>query len=460
MGIFGFRATGFRAIGFRTTGFRAIGVLRRPLADALSYLAENKGPLDTAILSERLSDIAKGLILSTRHTETARIDLVCAAFKVPTSTAKPDRGISLMGSNFARTVARLRQDKKVLVGDENVASGTQQRQALRQSNRQQDRQGPRRTPWKRRSDGSAAWNAQGGGAGPSSAYPAGPRNNNGNNSQGQQGMDFHSLASARQVWCTITSDGDAWVLRAVEGYRITFLDNPERRVPPPPTAFSETEKGLVDELVDELLQKGAIRPILPGNALFVSNLFLVSKRGTDKRRPVINLKRLNEHIPDQKFKMEGWMEVKETVFEGCFFARIDLKDAYLSVRIHEDSQPYLTFQWRGQLFCWSRLPFGLKSSPRVFTKLLKPVVAALRREGISLIVYLDDFLLVAASAAAVEAHAKRTCQLLESLGYTVNVEKSQLEATQRVVFLGYCIDSVSLKLSVPTDETLHVGSSG
>ena len=42
--------------------------------------------------------------------------------------------------------------------------------------------------------------------------------------------------------------------------------------------------------------------------------------------------------------MEGWMEVKEAVFPGCFFARIDLKDAYLSVLMHEESQPYLAFQ--------------------------------------------------------------------------------------------------------------------
>ena len=65
----------------------------------------------------------------------------------------------------------------------------------------------------------------------------------------------------------------------------------------------------MDELITELLTEEAIRPIFPEQALFVSNLFLVAKKGTVKRRPVINLKRLNEYIPDQKFKMEGWMEV-------------------------------------------------------------------------------------------------------------------------------------------------------
>ena len=41
------------------------------------------------------------------------------------------------------------------------------------------------------------------------------------------------------------------------------------------------------------------------------------------------------------------------------------------------------------------LPFGLGSAPRIFTKLLKPVVGLLRRLGVKLINYLDDILILA-----------------------------------------------------------------
>lgn len=71
------------------------------MADAMSYLAETKGPLDVTILAERLSDIAKGLIVGLKLTEAARVDLVCTVFKVPVSAARTEKGVSLLGSGPA-----------------------------------------------------------------------------------------------------------------------------------------------------------------------------------------------------------------------------------------------------------------------------------------------------------------------------------------------------------------------
>ena len=39
-------------------------------------------------------------------------------------------------------------------------------------------------------------------------------------------------------------------------------------------------------------------------------------------------------------------------------------------------------------------PFGLSSMPRVFTKVLKPIVGFLRQVGCRLIIYLDDILII------------------------------------------------------------------
>ena len=212
----------------------------------------------------------------------------------------------------------------------------------------------------------------------------------------------------------------------------------------------------MDDLVADLLQKGAVRPIPTNQVTFISNLFLVNKKGSTKFRPVINLKQLNAFIPHDKFKLEGWGEVKAAIFPNCYFARIDLKDAFLSVEIHPNSQPYLTFSWRASLYCWTRLPFGLKTSPRIFTKLLKPVVATLRKEGILIIVYLDDFLLIGDSPQSLRSHVQRTTTLLTALGYTINREKSALDPSQRVTFLGYIIDSVNMRLSVPDEKLIHI----
>ena len=58
------------------------------------------------------------------------------------------------------------------------------------------------------------------------------------------------------------------------------------------------------------------------------------------------------------------------------------KDAYLSVHVHKSSQMYLCFQGETDVMPFQGLPFGLNTAPRVFTKLLKPVAAYLRKRGI------------------------------------------------------------------------------
>ena len=96
--------------------------------------------------------------------------------------------------------------------------------------------------------------------------------------------------------------------------------------------------------------------------------------------------------------------IRDLLREGDWMASIDLKDAYLSVTIWEDHRKYLRFQWRDNLYELQSLPFGLSSAPRVFTKLLKPILAGLRHQGTRLIMYLDDMLVMAQSREKLESH--------------------------------------------------------
>ena len=49
-------------------------------------------------------------------------------------------------------------------------------------------------------------------------------------------------------------------------------------------------------------------------------------------------------------------------------ATIDLKDAYFAVLISEPDRKYLRFRWRGKVYQFNCLPFGLSCAPWVFTK--------------------------------------------------------------------------------------------
>jgi hypothetical protein len=92
---------------------------------------------------------------------------------------------------------------------------------------------------------------------------------------------------------------------------------------------------------------------------------------------------------------------------------IDLKDAYLAIPIHESHFKYLRFEWNSNLYVFTCLPFGLSSAPRVFTKVMKPIVAELRSKGIKIVIYLDDLATLSHSADAALNELRIVVQTLE-----------------------------------------------
>ena len=65
----------------------------------------------------------------------------------------------------------------------------------------------------------------------------------------------------------------------------------------------------------------------------------------------------------------------------------------LSYRDRPSRQTLLRFCHNGTAWQFTVLPFGLSTSPRVFTKILKPVLAFAHLHRVKLHMYLDDWLL-------------------------------------------------------------------
>ena len=65
-------------------------------------------------------------------------------------------------------------------------------------------------------------------------------------------------------------------------------------------------------------------------------------------------------------------------------AGLDLKDAFLHVPMDAKVKKFLQFKWKGKLYEWQVLPFGLKCSPQILTLMVKHIVKFLRGRGINL----------------------------------------------------------------------------
>ena len=96
---------------------------------------------------------------------------------------------------------------------------------------------------------------------------------------------------------------------------------------------------------------------------FISNIFLVPK-DEERWRLILNLKSLNEFVAFEHFKMEDIRCVKDLLSRGDHMCKLDLKDVYLSIPIHGSCRRFLRFRWRGILYEYTALPFGLSAAPR------------------------------------------------------------------------------------------------
>ena len=214
----------------------------------------------------------------------------------------------------------------------------------------------------------------------------------------------------------ITSDPD--ILSIVLGYKIPLRCKPVQFTVPVASP-NQVTSDLIDSEVENLLTKGAIREG------FFSRLFLVPKKG-GTFRPVVDLSFLNKFVESSHFQMESIHCLKSVHQKGDYMTTLDLKDAYLSVPVHKDSQKFRQFLWRNKYYAFQGLCFGLNTAPRVFTKLLKTIAASLRKRGVRMILFLDDFLILGSTYQEAHSYTAMAVSLLESLGFTVNLEKSCL----------------------------------
>ena len=228
-------------------------------------------------------------------------------------------------------------------------------------------------------------------------------------------------------WRRITDDPS--ILEAIQGYKPEFSSTSVQSEVRQPLQFSCAETEKIDQEISALLEKEALHVVKPVSNQFISNLFLVPKRD-GRSRPVINLEDPNTFLQYNHFKMEGIYLLRDLLQPHDWLGKIDLKDAYFVIPIWRNHRKYLQFLWKDTLLEFACLPFGLAVAPRLFTKVMKAVVALLRYAGIRLIIYLDDLLFMNQSQVGLEQDITTARYLLENLRFVVNFEKSYFVPTQ------------------------------
>jgi hypothetical protein len=239
------------------------------------------------------------------------------------------------------------------------------------------------------------------------------------------------------------------------GYKIPW-GNELPTLSPTPTVLSKYQDPSLNEAlgtaVSELLAKQAIEEVQNPHSLgYYSRLFLTPK-ATGGWRPIIDLKRLNPYIAGTVYKQETPQEIRESLTKGMWAISLDLKDAFFHIPIRPISRKYLRFSFQGKVYQYRALPFGLKTAPWIFTKVISQVMGMRDLKQYTVHPYLDDWLSPVPDQQTGRQAAVKIVSTCQDLGLKINVEKSQLVPSQDFVYLGTHYQLMLGLMGVPLDK--------
>ncbi|MFO0453080.1 MAG: reverse transcriptase domain-containing protein, partial [Pseudomonadota bacterium] len=246
---------------------------------------------------------------------------------------------------------------------------------------------------------------------------------------------WRGIKMKREVW-RVVKEG-MW-LRWKE--RETYVDMKNRKM-------KEEEEKIVEKEMKQLLKQGVLEETEEERKQCVAPI-AVAKRGKEQRM-VIDFTELNKSLAELSFKQETLQKSAGLLKEGDWMVKLDFKRAFHSVAVKEEYRKFLKIRWRGKIFQFKGMPLGLSQSPYYFNLIASSIAGELRRRGMRLLYYVDDWIILGKSKEEAEKTARIAVELMTQLGMTMNVEKSDKKAGRKREFLGVKIDLVMMKLRIP-----------
>ena len=213
----------------------------------------------------------------------------------------------------------------------------------------------------------------------------------------------------------------------VQGLKLKFVDLEEvngRLVKEiPKREVSERKNSILKCCVDEFLGLNLIHEIDKDLPIFPNHVFVVSSETrTTKHRLILDMKSLNPLVLSEKISMWSIEKLLPFISLASYAGVIDISKAYCHIPMHPSSSQYLTFAFDGKHYTYKCMPFGLKTAPYYFTRILKPVLGFLREEfAIEIFAYLDDLLVLGSSFEQTERDIRLTKNFLCFLGFKIKL---------------------------------------
>ena len=204
-----------------------------------------------------------------------------------------------------------------------------------------------------------------------------------------------------------------------------------------PYRLPESQKQEVRRQIEGLKRRGIITE---SNSAWNSPLLIVLKKsdasGEKRWRLVIDYQKLNEKTVGDTYPLPDVTEILDQLGQSKYFSCIDMVMGYHHIEMVEEDRAKTAFSMKEGQWEYKRLPFGLKTAPATFQRMMNVVLSGLR--GSRCFVFLDDIVVYAKSLADHDAKIRQVFDRLRESNLKLKLEKCEF-LRKEVSYLGHVI---------------------
>ena len=193
--------------------------------------------------------------------------------------------------------------------------------------------------------------------------------------------------------------------------------------------------------MEDLLNAGLIEV---SSSPYAAPVTMVFKRDDGKRsRLCIDFKEFNRIVVPESQSFPRIDDLTVRARNCKFFSKLDVNSAFWSIPVRAKDRYKLAFVTHHGHWQWRCLPFGLKSTPAIFQRVLAGVIRKNKLDAFT-VNYIDDILVFSKTYEEHVYHVERVLQALFEQGFKLNKNKCQF-AQERITYLGHKIGNNMIK---------------
>nr|AAV31278.1 putative polyprotein [Oryza sativa Japonica Group] len=201
-----------------------------------------------------------------------------------------------------------------------------------------------------------------------------------------------------------------------------------------PYRMAANELAEVKRQVDDLLQKGYIRP---SSSPWGAPVIFVEKKDHTQRM-CVDYRALNDVTIKNKYPLPRIDDLFDQLKGATVFSKIDLRSGYHQLRIKEEDIPKTAFTTRYGLFECTVMSFGLTNAPAFFMNLMNKVCMEYLDKFV--VVFIDDILIYSRTKEEHKEHLRLALEKLREHQLYAKFSKCEFWLSE-VKFLGHVISA-------------------